>query len=523
MKGSKTMVKFMGTFGKRILNYFLATAIGVTGLSGLGTATTYASTNPSQTSAKSNDLTAMRGLSASQLVADMGAGWNLGNSLESENNETYWGNPYTTKEMIDAIAARGFKTLRIPVRWDDNYSNPSSYTIKTEYMDRVEAVVNYGIANGMYVIINVHHNDLQSMVSTDGSVQQRVKNELTAIWKQVGERFKNYGDRLIFETINEPRSGEDWNGNTAYYNCVNEYNEVGRAAIRGTGGNNSSRLVMMPTYCASADSPKIAGWKKLSNDSMVAVSIHAYLPFDFAFEGNGHSNWTDSDYISLSSVFSQLNSTFVSKGIPVVIGEFGATGKDNTADREKYAKIYATFAKQYHMPCIWWDNNLFGKGSEQFGIFNRNSLSFTYGGIADAMINVYKGKDSDGDRYISLFWGEATAAPWDQAVSVLTTKNGGKFSSDNITSDGYFYVEYSGTQNGIELILQRFSGENIWAKVNVSESGTANGHYYTKYSYENCVKAFGTSDFVNKLDQIHVGAANNTATVYSVCYCYKNK
>jgi hypothetical protein len=256
---------------------------------------------------------------------------------------------------------------------------------------------------------------------------------------------------------------------------------------------------------------------------MVAVSIHAYLPFDFAFEGNGHSNWTDSDYISLSSVFSQLNSTFVSKGIPVVIGEFGATGKDNTADREKYAKIYATFAKQYHMPCIWWDNNLFGKGSEQFGIFNRNSLSFTYGGIADAMINVYKGKDSDGDRYISLFWGEATAAPWDQAVSVLTTKNGGKFSSDNITSDGYFYVEYSGTQNGIELILQRFSGENIWAKVNVSESGTANGHYYTKYSYENCVKAFGTSDFVNKLDQIHVGAANNTATVYSVCYCYKNK
>lgn len=157
--------------------------------------------------------------------------------------------------MIDTIAAKGFTTLRIPVRWDDNYSNASNYTINSDYMDRVETVVNYGLANGMYVIINVHHNDLQNMVSTDSSVQTRVKNELKAIWTQVGNRFKNYGDKLIFEVNNEPRSGEDWGGNGTYYNIVNEYNEAGRAAIRATGGNNSSRLIMLPTYCASADSP----------------------------------------------------------------------------------------------------------------------------------------------------------------------------------------------------------------------------------------------------------------------------
>ncbi len=335
--------------------------------------------------------TQMRGLSASELVADMGAGWNLGNSLESENNETYWGNPATTKAMIDKIAAKGFKTLRIPVRWDDNYADSSSYTIKSDYMDRVESVVNYGLSNGMYVIINVHHNDLQTMVSTDGSVKQRVENELSAIWKQVGERFKNYGDKLIFETINEPRAGEDWNGNSSYYQCVNEYNEASRSAIRATGGNNTSRLVMMPTYCASSDTPKISSWRNLGNDPMVAVSIHAYLPFDFAFEGNGHSNWTDSDYDQLSSVFDQLNSTFISRGIPIVIGEFGATNKGNTVDREKYAGIYAAFAKKYNTPCIWWDNNCFGTGAENFGIFDRSSLSFTYEGIADALVNVYKG------------------------------------------------------------------------------------------------------------------------------------
>ena len=463
--------------------------------------------------------TTMRGLSASQLVADMGAGWNLGNSLESENNETGWGNPATTKAMIDAIAAKGFKTLRVPVRWDDNYSDPSSYTIKSDYMDRVETVVNYGLSNNMYVIINVHHNDLQNMVTTDKSVQQRVKNELSSIWTQVGNRFKNYGDKLIFEVNNEPRSGEDWNGNTDFYNCVNEYNEAGRSAIRATGGNNKSRLVMLPTYCASSDSPKINGWKKLANDDMIAVSIHAYLPFDFAFEGNGHSNWTDSDYNSLSSVFSNLNSTFINKGIPVVIGEFGATDKNNISDREKYAAIYTAMAKKYDIPCIWWDNHNFGTGGEKFGIFNRNSCSFVYGGIADAMVKTYGGKGDDDKDYASLFSGSSSSSNWGQAVSVATTRAGGNFNPSLIKSGGYFYVEYSGTQNQVELILQSMSGGKNWSKVSASESGSVNGHYFAKYSYDNCVAAFG-SNFTGLLDKIYVGATDKPVTVSSLRYYY---
>lgn len=467
--------------------------------------------------------TKMRGLTAAQLVADMGPGWNLGNSLESEYNETYWGNPATTKEMIDKIAAKGFKTLRVPVRWDDSYSNPSNYTIKTEFMDRVETVVNYGLQNGMYVIINVHHNDLQTMVSTDGSVKQRVKDELIAIWKQVGNRFKDYGDYLIFETINEPRYQEDWNGNTAFYECVNEYNEASRAAMRGTGGNNSSRLIMMPTYAASSDSTKISIWKKLAADDMIAVSIHAYLPYDFAFDGKGHSNWTESDYYDLSAVFLRLNSTFIKKGLPVVIGEFGATGKDNVADREKFAKAYATFAKKYKMPCVWWDNNLFGTGAEMFGIFDRTSLNFVYGGIADAIINVYKSNtddDDDDDTNPPLFKGASTATNWAQAVTAPTSRYGGRLDPSIIKQGRYFYIEYSGTKDQVELIFQSLSGGNNWCKIPMSESGSIDGHYYAKYSYDNCVKAFG-SDFENLLDIIHVGATDKPVTVYLLSYNHK--
>ncbi|MBQ8177394.1 MAG: cellulase family glycosylhydrolase [Oscillospiraceae bacterium] len=130
------------------------------------------------------------------------------------------------------------------------------------------------------------------------------------------------------------------------------------------------------------------------------------------------------------------------------------------------------------------------------------------------------GSDSGSDAYTSLFWGENSASNWAQAVSVSTAKNGGSFNGSEIKSNGYFYVEYDGSKDKIELILQSWSGAESWAKVSISESGTANGNYYAKFSYNNCVSAAGTKDFVNKLDTIHVGAMDSNITVYSVCYCY---
>ena len=124
------------------------------------------------------------------------------------------------------------------------------------------------------------------------------------------------------------------------------------------------------------------------------------------------------------------------------------------------------------------------------------------------------------DAYESLFWGESSCGAWAQAVSVMTSKNGGWYNAGNITSGGYFYVEYSGTKNQVELILQSWSGGANWGKVQATETGENNGHYYAKYSYDACVQAFGTNDFSGKLDQIHVGAGNSNTTVYSLCYCY---
>lgn len=129
--------------------------------------------------------------------------------------------------------------------------------------------------------------------------------------------------------------------------------------------------------------------------------------------------------------------------------------------------------------------------------------------------------ENEGDPYVSLFWGESSAGAWGQPVSVMTSKNGGPFDAANITRGGYFYVEYSNSdQKQIELILQSWSGAEGWAKVQASEYGSANGHHFAKFSYDDCVSTFGSSYFSGYLDQIHVGCKKDTTTVYSVCYCY---
>ena len=121
------------------------------------------------------------------------------------------------------------------------------------------------------------------------------------------------------------------------------------------------------------------------------------------------------------------------------------------------------------------------------------------------------------DPYVSIFWGAKSCGSWGQAVSVMTSKNYGSFDVSYLSANGYFYVEYSGAENELELILQSWSGGASWARVQPSETGRANDHYYAKFTYADCVKELGTG--FDKLDQLHAAAKNGDITVYSICYC----
>jgi len=451
--------------------------------------------------------TQMRGLTAIQIVNDMGAGWNLGNSLESDNNEEYWGNPVTTKAMIDDIADAGFTTLRVPVRWDDHYTD-NNYTIDSTYMARVEEVVNYGLDNDMYVILNVHHNDLQHNVPNT----EAISAELSAIWKQIANHFKNYGDKLIFEVNNEPRAGDDWTGNATYYQCVNDCNEAARAAIRATGGNNTQRLVMLPTYCASGDYVKAAAWTKNADDDMIAVSIHAYLPYDFAFEGTGHTDWRYSDEQELQQFFDRMDKLFLKKGIPVVIGEFGTRYKhvDNTDDRNTHASVYASIANMFaeqSIPCVWWDNNCFTTNGENFGIYDRNTREWVYKDIATNLIGNYYTEPSY-DVYtegVIQLASNVSCSGWGQAASFDASTLIMLDEDDTICCD---YESDSAPQ----FIMQSFTNNSKgWVQVAPESNNGNTASWSRSYLLE---KFGGTFDDLGKIYIGDTGAALTASSIY---------
>ena len=352
---------------------------------------------------KSNfkDTTAMK------IVKDMKIGWNLGNTLdsvhwESGNNlptrasdfETAWGNPVTTKKMIDTIKAAGFNTLRVPVTWFQHTGDAPNYKIDKAWLDRVQQVVDYGIDNNMYVIINLHHEDWHFPSKQN---LPTAKAKLQKIWEQIADRFKNYDEHLIFEAMNEPRmkdTPQEWTGGTAEArDVINQLNAAFVNTIRKSKGNNPKRFLMIPTYAASPWSNVTSSMKIPNNDKRIIVSVHSYEPYHFALDIDGTDKWNvknkgDTDVIN--QVMDSLHKTFISKGIPVVMGEFGALNKENLSDRASWAEYYVRIAKGKGITCIWWDNGSFSGNGENFGILNRRQNKWQYPEIVKALMEGIK-------------------------------------------------------------------------------------------------------------------------------------
>ena len=365
------------------------------------------------------------------ILEDMGLGWNLGNSLDATggsglDTETSWSNPKTTQALIDKVKSLGFNTVRVPVSWGKHVSG-DNYTIDSAWLARVKEVVDYCYKNDMYVILNIHH-DTKSSESASGagyyprsSAYSSSEKFVTSVWSQMAEYFKNYDYHLIFETLNEPRligTGYEWWFNKwnipsevkDAIDCINKLNQKAVDTIRDTGSNNRGRLIMCPGYDASIDGATVSGFKLPTdisgNKNRIAVSVHAYSPYNFAMNvGSGStSTYTSSIKNELQDLFSTLKSNFRDKGIPVVIGEFGSTDKNNTAERVKWATDYTALAKKNNIPCVLWDNNAFAVyngssivlNSEYHGYINRknNTVTSPAKDVIEALMKPY-GKKAD--------------------------------------------------------------------------------------------------------------------------------
>ncbi len=341
----------------------------------------------------------------------------------------------------------------------------------------------------------------------------------------------NFGSSLDYVHVGAVESSVTVKKLTYYYG-----GSSGGDDSSSQGGNDSSSSSQGDNSSSQGEGGNTGSSKQLFSGSAYASSWGQAVTVGTSRQG-GDFNASDIKsggyfYVEYQGDWNELEFVLESKSggaswAKVRIGESG------TANGNNYVKFF-------------YDDCVSAYGSSNFG----SSLDYVHVGAVESSVTIKKltyyyggssggddsssqggddsssqgGDDSsstgDNDNYTSIFWGSNTASPWGQAVSAMTSKNGGSFNAGDINKGGYFYVEYSGTEKQVEFILQSWSGAEGWAKVQPSETGSKNGHYYAKYSYENCVSALGTSDFANKLDQIHAGAANSSATIYSVCYCY---
>ncbi|WP_287214751.1 cellulase family glycosylhydrolase [Ruminococcus sp.] len=412
----------MKSVSKRYLSFILSLLMAMTIFTGLDLGDINAQ-------ALSGDT--LKNADTEAILEDMGLGWNLGNSLDATggsglDTETSWSNPKTTQALIDKVKSLGFNTVRVPVSWGKHVSG-DNYTIDSAWLARVKEVVDYCYKNDMYVILNIHH-DTKSSASASGagyyprsSAYSSSEKFVTSVWSQAAEYFKDYDYHLIFETLNEPRligTGYEWWFNKwsipsevkDAIDCINKLNQKAVDTIRDTGSNNRGRLIMCPGYDASIDGATVSGFKLPTdisgNKNRIALSVHAYSPYNFAMNvGSGStSTYTSSIKNELQGLFSTLKSNFRDKGIPVVIGEFGSTDKNNTAERVKWATDYTALAKKNKIPCVLWDNNAFAVyngssivlNSEYHGYINRknNTVTSPAKDVIEALMKPY-GKKAD--------------------------------------------------------------------------------------------------------------------------------
>ena len=358
---------------------------------------------------------------AMRFVKQLKVGWNLGNTFDAHPNnnfrrglelETLWCGARTTRELIVALREAGFSLIRIPVSWHNHIIDDQN-TIDPKWMNRVREVAQWICEEGMYCIVNVHHDNWKYCFYPDTEHYEQSEKYLTAVWKQIADAFSDFDDHCLLESMNEPRlvgTSYEWNFSGSSkeckdaMDCINRLNQKFVDTVRASGEKNSTRYLLVPGYDAGADGVLNAGFilPEDTAENKLIVSVHAYTPYNFAQNTKSPDNqfeWTSRRMqSSVTGFMTKLYNKYVANGIPVLIDEFGALKKqnDNLQARVNYAAFYVASASARGMTCCWWDNNAFTGSGECFGLINRNRLEWIYPDIALAMVqNCWYGRNPE--------------------------------------------------------------------------------------------------------------------------------
>ena len=343
---------------------------------------------------------AMRDITSLQMSRLMGSGWNLGNALEAAGNETAWGNPATTQTLMDAIKAAGFKTVRIPVSWKQ-YADADD-VISAAWLARVAEVVGYAHKAGLVAIINVHWDG--GWLLPTYAAQPAANARLKKFWTQIASKFKDADDTLLFAGTNEVMFPGDYGTPKPEYVAVqNGFNQVFVSAVRATGGNNAVRHLIVQGFNTNIDATvAFAVMPTDTTKARLMMEVHYYDPYDFTLNDKSKIwQWgtaaTDASAVQAwgneahaDAQFQKMKAQFVDKGIPVILGEFGAIRRTEYAEAERYRLAYdryiARSAWAHGMVPVYWDAGA-ATGNHSMGLFDRGTGAQVYPEIINALVS----------------------------------------------------------------------------------------------------------------------------------------
>ena len=340
-------------------------------------------------------------------------GWNLGNQFEcsapgqdgesmqignpdgSIKAETAWGNPVVTKKVIKAVKDAGFNAVRIPVRWQCHITNAVAMSIDKAWLARIKEVVDWCLQNDLKVIINTHHD--KWLEGRPTNVYKEENNQkLALLWMNIASEFANYDYRVAFAGTNEVHVRDNWGKPTDENLAVqNSYNQTFIDVVRATGGKNEKRHLIVQTYVCNPDFGLNDGGLIIPTDAegngnnYMSVEFHYYTPWEYAgeckfnFWGEQYRDKGDipeSNEKTMTDFFDRVVSTWSSKGLGIVMGEWGVTDRQKAGQTELihenmtyYCRFLVSEAKKRGFSTFVWDNNAFGSGPEKFGIFDRKA------------------------------------------------------------------------------------------------------------------------------------------------------
>ncbi|MDS0527432.1 cellulase family glycosylhydrolase [Clostridium sp. SHJSY1] len=426
---------------------------------------------------------------ASQAYANaMGPGWNLGNTFDSVDTNTSnpywkdlgeqaWGNPIVTKELIHSIKEFGFKSIRMPFTCYTRTGDAPTYTIKADYLNRYAEVVNWALNEGLYVLIDAQHVDPSIWGHNIGSDDGTAMKKFKALWTQVADYFKDYSDKVCFESLNEPY----YNGSDEEQIKIN--NEVNKAfyeVVRNSGGKNATRMLVFPnlkTNAGDAESKSSSETILNLNDKNIMATYHYYGYWPFSVNLAGYTTFDGQTLDDAKKSIDIMHNNFIQNGIGVICGEYGVLGDLSHIDHGEYLKYieYITsYGKANGIGMIMWNN---GRDIDRYNytwgdknaydiiMTSANSLRSSYA-ASDRIFVTEKNRNADVSTKLTLNGNKLMSISDQNRQLVLGTDY--TYENETVTFKGSYVNSIIANKYGINGTLNlKFSNGPDW-KIDVT-------------------------------------------------------